>query len=106
MMKEIIKWCLLSLLLAAILGVIPGAHAPLIGGVSVAAVLQAFVALELIGVLGLAARDLCSDPATRNAVVVKATATARRCSGLRSVQFAQWAWTELFPSKGKVTTTP
>lgn len=104
MMKEIIKWCLLAVLLAAVLGMIPGAHYPLFGGVSVAAVLQGFVALEIVGLLGLAARDLFQDPATRNAVVVKATSAARRCSGLKSVQLAQWAWTELFPSKGKVTT--
>lgn len=104
MMKEIIKWFLLAVLLSAVLGLIPGAHYPLVGGVSLAGVLQAFVALEIVGLLGLAARDLCQDPSVRNAVVVKATSAARRCSGLKSVQLAQWAWTELFPSKGKITT--
>lgn len=106
MMTTIIKWALAALLLSLVLSIIPGAYAPVVGGMSIASILQGLLGLELVGTVVLAVRDLCQDPDARNAVVVKTSAAAQRLSGFRSAQAVMWVWGELFPSKPKVTTNP
>lgn len=86
MMKTIIKQLMLLVLLSFALGFVPGAFAPVVGGLSVGGLLQSLLALELVAGLGLAAWDLAEDEESRSKAKASIAVAASKAGRFRTVR--------------------